>query len=515
MKRLIAILLTVLLMGMFTACTQGDLPADVQPKRGEETIEVGETYTTFEGVSIQINNAIWTNEEVKFEIKWSNKTSYDVVYGENYNIEREENGVWESCVTIDSLAFTSIGYELEPGATQKKSYTLTNVFDISENGKYRFTTDCLVYEKGRGGESTECELWAEFTVTRNIEEVDVKKSPVTFDAQYVRTNGYNGGVKYPIVTVVSSVDELNAYYEANKDRYSLERRDGSAPGFLDACDKYDAAYFENQVLVMVLLEEGSGSIRHEVESVAMGEDGKCHISINRIVPEAGTADMAAWHILIEPAAGTIVTASDIVVYVDGVNPLTLDNRAQHARGYANIFLSVPYDWKYDTHSADGSNNFFISFWPDGQTEGKITVGYYEGFGVCGTGLEQEDITIAGYKARKGTYDGKPVWDFITLSDTPGQYVILNEGAGAWWNEYGDEAMQILETLKVADGIIDKATVIDLVKKDVTVEYNEVRADFDIKNGVWTLCFYTRNVVGGDQTFVVTHEGKVVDMVYGE
>ena len=37
-----------------------------------------------------------------------------------------------------------------------------------------------------------------------------------FFAQYVRTDGYHDGVRYPIVTVIRSVPELNAYYEANK-----------------------------------------------------------------------------------------------------------------------------------------------------------------------------------------------------------------------------------------------------------------------------------------------------------
>ncbi|MBQ9920945.1 MAG: hypothetical protein IJO52_02070, partial [Clostridia bacterium] len=65
-----------------------------------------------------------------------------------------------------------------------------------------------------------------------------------FSAQYIRTDGYHDGVRYPVATVIHSVDELNAYYEANKDKYSLERRtdtiySDSTIGFLDACDKYD------------------------------------------------------------------------------------------------------------------------------------------------------------------------------------------------------------------------------------------------------------------------------------
>lgn len=147
--------------------------------------------------------------------------------------------------------------------------------------------------------------------------------PVSFDVQYIRTDGYHEEIEYPVVKLIRSVDELTAYYETSKEDYDLERKDkvysDTTIGFLDACDKYDEAYFENQILVMVLLEEGSGSNRHKVQSVNQSADGQCYIYIDTIVPEVGTCDMAEWHILIEPQAGTdIESESDITVLVDGV-----------------------------------------------------------------------------------------------------------------------------------------------------------------------------------------------------
>ena len=329
MKRIIAILLTVLLLGMLTACDQNvGRYADGIIKADKATFEIGKTHSSFEGMNIQIANAIWDDEEIKLDVNWINKTGYDVVYGSSYDIERENNGEWSSCVTLEDLAFTSIGYELKAGATQKKTYNLTDVFDISQDGKYRLTTDCFIYDKGRGGKSTECELWVEFTVTRiGDTSGDVKKTFVDFVPQYIRTNGYYEDVEYPVVKIIRSVDELNSYYNENKEKYSLERREDPASdstiGFLDACDKYNAEYFEKQILVMVLLEEGSGSVRHNVDNVKYGSDGKLYVSIRRDVPEVGTADMAEWHILIEMKKDVIVASeSDVIVYLDGVNPKT-------------------------------------------------------------------------------------------------------------------------------------------------------------------------------------------------
>ena len=69
----------------------------------------------------------------------------------------------------------------------------------------------------------------------------------------------------------------------------------------------------------MLLEEGSGSVRHKVESVIIGTDDICYISIDTIVPEVGTDDMAEWHILIAPEADVdIASESDVIVYLDGV-----------------------------------------------------------------------------------------------------------------------------------------------------------------------------------------------------
>ena len=53
---------------------------------------------------------------------------------------------------------------------------------------------------------------------------------------------------------------------------------------VEACSKYDENYFQSQLLIIVLLEEGSGSICHEVEKVGM-DGSKAIIDITTIVPE--------------------------------------------------------------------------------------------------------------------------------------------------------------------------------------------------------------------------------------
>ena len=187
----------------------------------------------------------------------------------------------------------------------------------------------------------------------------------------------------------------------------------------------------------------------------------------------------------------------------------------HSKGYANISLSIPDGWEYETEDSEGSADFCIAFWPEGQTEGKIKVWYYDSFGVCGTGLKEKKITVGAYEANQGTYDNKKIWDFISFLGMPGSYVVINEGTDKWWSTYGEEAMQILDTVKIADGIIDKEEAIAIAEKDVTVEYDQTRAKYDVENGLWTVSFSKKNTAGGDQVFTITHEGKIIEEAYGE
>lgn len=144
-----------------------------------------------------------------------------------------------------------------------------------------------------------------------------QKKELSFSAQYIRTDGYVDGARFPRVVVIRSVEELEDYYNQNCETFYLGRRDkvysDTTIGFLDACDKYTENYFKDKMLVMVLVEHGSGSIRDEVTKVELAEDGKLNVSIRSIVPEVGTCDMAEWHILIELENDIDIDADDVVI----------------------------------------------------------------------------------------------------------------------------------------------------------------------------------------------------------
>jgi len=152
----------------------------------------------------------------------------------------------------------------------------------------------------------------------------VVNTQIQWNTQYIRTNGgFEASVAYPSVKIIHSAQQLRDYYDTWREVFYLERKEkvysDSPIGFLDACDRYDDSFFEEHYLIFVLWEEGSGSVSHEVKSVQQTSDHKISISIDRITPEVGTADMAEWHIILELSQDARVESpDDVLVYFDDI-----------------------------------------------------------------------------------------------------------------------------------------------------------------------------------------------------
>lgn len=118
--------------------------------------------------------------------------------------------------------------------------------------------------------------------------------------------------------------------------------------------------------------------------------------------------------------------------------------------YGEISISVPEGWNYETCPMDSDDLTYgmygIHFYPDVASEGFIELAYVDSFGVCGTGLEEESVTIAGDTASIGTYDYHEYWDFISFGEKHKGIVAQTYLVEDWWGEYGDEVLDILETL---------------------------------------------------------------------
>ena len=145
---------------------------------------------------------------------------------------------------------------------------------------------------------------AQYSVTPPLQNYD-------FNAQYIRTNNHGGGGSYPQKKLITSRSELDSYIESIKDSYYIDGEFLGHDSLIDAIEKYDASWFSNHKLLVVVLEEGSGSNRHRVAQVG----GIC-VTIERLLPQIGTCDMAQWHILIEVDKDVYVNSDFMVSTYD-------------------------------------------------------------------------------------------------------------------------------------------------------------------------------------------------------
>lgn len=133
-----------------------------------------------------------------------------------------------------------------------------------------------------------------------------------------------------------------------------------------------------------------------------------------------------------------------------------------------ISFMLPEDWNYEIVNSEDYpiSDLLISFHPKDKTDGSISVGYMTGFGVCGTGLEQEEIVFNGHSAWKGKYDNSRYWSFIALQDDLRNCVVINSAADTWYGDYEAIVNEILETVefKLIDRLLPEGDIIGITAK---------------------------------------------------
>lgn len=273
-----------------------------------------------------------------------------------------------------------------------------------------------------------------------IDTPPATENTIGFSVAPHKSTNTPSGIMFPQIRVINSVEHFNNYINEFDNEYENER------------EKYDEKYFTEKSLIILLLEEGSCSITHTINDLVMSEDGKLYIYIDRNVPECGDCAMAYWHIFIEPNSNMTDKIKDLswtdVKLVFNRVELGAGELVKVQKDERMLSLIIPDGWEYATHetatpTSDLAYPFFIEIWPKDVNEGSILFVYDENFGVCGTGLTSEDVILGGHTGSMGTYDNNSVFSFIVFDR---EFVILNMDADKWWNEYGAEAMEILDTI---------------------------------------------------------------------
>lgn len=198
-------------------------------------------------------------------------------------------------------------------------------------------------------------------------------------------------------------------------------------------------------------------------------------------------------------------------------PTALTQTAAWQGENASIVLSLPEDWAWnlfpenedDAHLGSG-----IRFYPaDDPTAGTV-VRFDNGFGVCGTGLETQKITLAG-----GTQITSYAWDgskptLYRFENTPGTYLADLQMDKEQRGRYFDAVMQILDSAVLGGDIIRKDTAIYLTGH-AAAEQTRIYADFDTIRGVWVIEIHSQKTTPETHTYTyeVSADGSAVQTVF--
>ena len=153
-------------------------------------------------------------------------------------------------------------------------------------------------------------------------------------------------------------------------------------------------------------------------------------------------------------SGDVVDTDEVQVVVNE-NDTDVDNATEIAvvnGPYGSIQLEVPDTWEFEICDVDddrlGVASYGILLKPANETYGIIEVGYCDGFGVCGTGLETKSVTLADNEAHIGYYDGSNNWNYISWVDQDSDLKNITVLCNADWGAtYLDELLEILNSIQ--------------------------------------------------------------------
>lgn len=132
---------------------------------------------------------------------------------------------------------------------------------------------------GEGGDVLKDKL-KEKLKGKGINIGEVQGEDIPFESKVIRTGSYTMGKVFPTIGMYRTVEDLRAI------------------DTIDFGEKYNEEFFKTKALIVIEVQEGSGSVRHEVSKVVKNGD-IITVGIKRIAPEFGTADMAEWAIFVE------------------------------------------------------------------------------------------------------------------------------------------------------------------------------------------------------------------------
>lgn len=198
------------------------------------------------------------------------------------------------------------------------------------------------------------------------------------------------------------------------------------------------------------------------------------------------------------------------------NPITLSQTAAWQEGGTSIVLSLPEDWAWGPieQNADELPDGGIRFFPADDPTADTVVRFSSGFGVCGTGLETEQITLdSGNKVTSYAWDGE-IPSLYRFDEAPGDYLAELSLDGEQREQYFDTVMQILGAAQLGGDVIRASTAVVLTGFSED-EGTRILPEYDMERGVWVVDIHIKKNTGFRlwYTYEVSADGKTVTKTY--
>lgn len=320
MKKAIALLLALATATAITSCAKTDIQGNPDPKDSE----IQEDNMTGGIGGTQIANPVKSYSEAEEITAALGFTVRPIPESENISFSTISDNLAQVTFTFNGIAYTLRADDedsdfsgvytpveseryIEISLPENKN-ALAHVKKLSDGNNlisWAHLDNSVYYSLYiQGNPENIDELIASAVANNSVVLKDYKEifREPDFEWTEIRTDVMSGeNTDFPYTVIIDSKEKLDEYYNANKDNFYLERVDrvysDTTIGFLDEADKYDEAFFEENSLIFIILECGSGSIRHQVTKVESSEL-RTRITVKQIVPEVGTCDMAYWHIFV-------------------------------------------------------------------------------------------------------------------------------------------------------------------------------------------------------------------------
>ena len=192
-------------------------------------------------------------------------------------------------------------------------------------------------------------------------------------------------------------------------------------------------------------------------------------------------------------------------------PSPTGESANYTSGYVDMALTIPEGWQWESVQDKDMGTEGIRFrkTDDPALDFQLLC-WRNGYGICGTDLTSEELTLAGGQMvwqHTEESDGS-LWLNLYFENVPGDYVCAPTGelTKETWDGCRDEVLSILATAQFGRGAMTEQQAIDAVHYDG--EYDMAYGRYSVQDGSWTVTFDKGAMGQTSDRYVVKADGAV-------